>query len=69
MINKIRTAEDFLNVVMAIKRGVSYQQLKNEGFSSDEILVCKKAILYVEACYKNKLSGRTNKNSKLRGDF
>lgn len=54
--------DDFLNLTMTIKRGVSYQQLLNVGFSQEDILATKKAILYVEACYRNKLKGEQQKN-------
>lgn len=55
MVTPEYAAEQFLNVVMGIKRGVPYQQLLNNGFSPEFIKSCKKAILYVEVCYKNKL--------------
>lgn len=52
-IRPIRTGNDFLNLTMAVKRGVSYFQLKEIGYSQQDILAIKKAILYIEKCYKN----------------
>jgi hypothetical protein len=46
-------AELVLNNIMAIKRGVGYQQLLDNGCSPEFIKICKRIILYVEACNKN----------------
>jgi len=44
--------EMVLNCIMAIKRGCTYQELLNAGFTSEFVLSAHRIIAYVETCMK-----------------